>query len=403
MPAVRHRARGRRRPIVVGVVLVALIGLNAPTAAARPMPLGPAQIVTDWPKYHFDVANTGYNHYETTIGPSNVSTLTLAWHYNAGVVPGTPAVARGSLYVSTIFKVGKDTTSAMDATTGALFWKTTRLQYGSPVHGTAYYGGMVYFGTDEGTLHALDAATGRKVWNAAVGPPSDAEISAGTVYVRDGAWGVRALDARTGTLLWKSPFLDIGFAAPTVVGGLVYVGSYNGYVYALDATTGSIVWSYATAGFIEGSSVVVSGGLAYVSSGDMNLYALDATTGALLWKAPLGPQEYNQPLTPALANGVVYAEGDGDLQAFDAGTGAPLWSTPLADGHVGSPVVANGVVYIPGWYQGHIYALDAASGAVIWSYKAGGQVADPVIVNGMLFFGSSDHNLYAFKLPTASR
>lgn len=381
-------------PALPGSHVVEAIGEASGDAASATL-----VVRTDWPKFHFDIDNTGYNPYENVLGPSNVASLTLAWTYHTGAVYGTPAVVGGTAYVTSQSAGETATTSALDAATGSLIWKTKRASYGFPLNGLAYDHGMVFYGTSEGSLHALDAATGHKLWNAIVGGiPSNPEVTGGIVYVGGNFGNVWAFDEQTGTLVWKSAFVDAIYGAPTVSNGLVLVGSTNGNVYGLDALTGSIVWSYQTAGTI-GSSVVVSGGLAYVSSGDMNLYALEATTGTFLWKASLGPQKYITPFTPSVANGVVYAGGNSTVQAFDATSGTPLWSTHVGDDAVKSPIGANGVVYIPGGGQGHLYALDAADGTLLWSFKAGGAVYDPVVVNGMLFVGSVDHNLYAFKLP----
>jgi outer membrane protein assembly factor BamB len=65
--------------------------------------------------------------------------------------------------------------------------------------------------------------------------------------------------------------------------------------------------------------------------------------------------------------------------------------------------VANGVVYFASEYQGGtVYALDASTGALLLQYTTGTggfQLSSPAIVNGMLYIGSEDGDLYAFGLP----
>ena len=141
----------------------------------------------------------------------------------------------------------------------------------------------------------------------------------------------------------------------------------------------------------------------------INLYALDASTGALLWKYATGDGTYS---SPAVANGVVYVgSDDGNVYALNAGTGALLWKYDdrkhyrlLAGGgqwrslcrlrrpqpvrlerqhgrtpvevhnrrqrFTSSPAVANGVVYV-GSGDGNVYALDASTGALLWTYTTG--------------------------------
>jgi outer membrane protein assembly factor BamB len=63
-----------------------------------------------------------------------------------------------------------------------------------------------------------------------------------------------------------------------------------------------------------------------------------------------------------------------------------------------SATVASGVVYV-GSYDGNLYALNAATGAKLWSYHTGNQVfASPTVVNGVVYVGSGDGNMYAFGL-----
>ena len=104
--------------------------------------------------------------------------------------------------------------------------------------------------------------------------------------------------------------------------------------------------------------------------------------------------------SPAVANGVVYiGSDDGNLYALNASTGAKLWS--YNSGHLlekSSPAVANGVVYV-GSSDDKIYALNASTGATLWSYNAGKTlVSSPAVANGMVYVGSTDGEVYAFGL-----
>jgi outer membrane protein assembly factor BamB len=64
--------------------------------------------------------------------------------------------------------------------------------------------------------------------------------------------------------------------------------------------------------------------------------------------------------------------------------------------------VANGVVYV-GSYDSNLYALNASTGAILWSFATGGNViSSPAVANGVVYVGSGDHKVYAFGLPPAS-
>jgi polyvinyl alcohol dehydrogenase (cytochrome) len=117
--------------------------------------------------------------------------------------------------------------------------------------------------------------------------------------------------------------------------------------------------------------------------------ALDAATGELLWQTP-DPSSL-RPLT-------------GDIVH-------PVWGAGLGDGFfgvaIGPMTVAAGVVYGGSFdREGHMYALDAATGQILWSFASGGSVMSaPAIAGGMLFWGSgyqqgfNNNKLYAFGLP----
>ena len=65
--------------------------------------------------------------------------------------------------------------------------------------------------------------------------------------------------------------------------------------------------------------------------------------------------------------------------------------------------MANGIVYV-GSKDHKLYALNAATGKMLWSYTTRGSVdPSPAVVNGMVFEGSLDHNIYAFHLAPALR
>jgi eukaryotic-like serine/threonine-protein kinase len=64
-----------------------------------------------------------------------------------------------------------------------------------------------------------------------------------------------------------------------------------------------------------------------------------------------------------------------------------------------SPAVVNGVVYIGSW-DGNVYALDARTGTKLWNYPTGNPIlSSPAVVNGVVYIGSTDSNMYAFHLP----
>ncbi len=109
------------------------------------------------------------------------------------------------------------------------------------------------------------------------------------------------------------------------------------------------------------------------------------------------------PSSPAIANGVVYFSSgfsDYKVYALNARTGAKLWSSSYGIGDT-PPAVANGVVYVGGGWN--VYALNARTGAKLWSYATGYDVvAPPTVANGVVYIGSYDGNVYALDASTGA-
>jgi outer membrane protein assembly factor BamB len=294
--------------------------------------------------------------------------------------------------------------------------------------------GVLYFGTSEySDLYALDARTGVHLWGAStnlgsVGTPA---VAYGNVYVdvSTGSSGrIFAFNAANGSPLWTGGDGDIP-SEVTVAHNAVYVASshqglqsYSG-LYALDATTGGFVWQYHVHDWGFGGMPSVGNGMVYVEC-DLGFCAFDASTGMLRWgySSPEGFYFF----TASVSNGVVYAGAAldvyngrllslGAVYALDAATGTLLWQTPIAGTlgpednliYPGTPAVADGVVYV-GTYKpedktfGCLYAIDAHTGAHLWQFKTGGSVSSPAVANGVVYFGSDDGNLYALDAKTGT-
>ena len=72
----------------------------------------------------------------------------------------------------------------------------------------------------------------------------------GVVYVGSGDGNVYALNAASGVQLWNYTTGGEVDSSPAVVNGVVYVGSGDGNVYALNATNGAKLWNYTTGSYV---------------------------------------------------------------------------------------------------------------------------------------------------------
>jgi outer membrane protein assembly factor BamB len=120
----------------------------------------------------------------------------------------------------------------------------------------------------------------------------------------------------------------------------------------------------------------------YVTSSN-GLYAFDPTSGAWLWR-------YLAPCTltsPVVAGGLIIVGACSTLYALDAASTTLVWSYQLGGGLDGAPVVSNGTVYASAGGVNAVYALSASTGALLWQspVSVGGAPSQPVLGNGAVF------------------
>jgi len=314
------------------LMIAAAVPATGQTSSATSSP-------ADWTQFLRDNMQR-WNPYETILGVNNVGSLQLKWSYtienNAQVSnSSSPAVVNGVVYLGS----SDHNVYALNAGTGAKLWSfaTGDRVFSSP----AVANGVVFVGSTDSSLYALNASTGAKLWSYATGAGVvfSPAVANGVVYFDSADHNVYALNASTGAKLWSYATPSSPDCSPAVANGIVYIDNGYGTVLALDANTGAEVWSFNTDGdFLEGSFAVANG-VVYACTDNTALYALNASTGAKLWSYSNGAGCYS---APAVANGVVYFL-DGNVNALNASTGVKLWSSPGGDYH-SSPAVANGVV-----------------------------------------------------------
>ena len=231
------------------------------------------------------------------------------------------------------------------------------------------------------------------------------------------------------TVAWRFQTKGRVISSPAVAGGLVVVGSTDGSLYGINRSDGTQRWAFATKGPVM-SSPAVAFGLVYVSSVDGNIYAVDTATGAQQWVfATKGERRFTAPgihgavprtermpdpfdvflSSPTPANGTVYiGSGDQHIYALDARTGALKWSFATGDVVHAAPAVSEGTVYVGSWDR-NLYALDAATGKEKWRYTTGndttiynqiGLASSPAVAGGMVFVGGRDGHFHAVNEKT---
>jgi eukaryotic-like serine/threonine-protein kinase len=302
---------------------------------------------------------------------------------------------------------------------------------GEVISSPAVVDGVVYVGSNDGRLYAIDEATGSLKWKFATGAriASSPAVEDGVVYFGSYDGNFYAVDAATGKVRWKfknagerryaathlhgtlpagetmpDP-LDVYLSSPAVWKGVVYFGSGDGNVYALDAASGAEKWRFQTGDVVHASPAIVDGRL-FVGSWDTYFYALDAGTGVEVWRFKTGddPAIHNQvgiQSSATVVNGVVYFGcRDSKFYALDATTGKQMWMFPNKGSWViTSPVVQDGKVYMATSDTALLHALDAKTGESIYSIKYRWPIfASPSIAGSMLYVAGQDGKLVAIDL-----
>jgi outer membrane protein assembly factor BamB len=366
------------------------------------------------------------------------------WTYQTGsAIWGTPTAGDGRVYV------GSDDNNlyALDAASGELLWKFTT---GDKVRSTpAVSKGIVYFCSDDGSLYAVRTKDGSLAWQVDIHNVAERElfdqnarvfdylqsspvVADGVLYVGSADGNLYALDARRGKLRWTYQTGAMLRATPTVDSGTVYVGNWAGDLYALDAGRGELRWK-AFIAFpvspvylyrpIQSRALVVSGTV-YDASRKASVVALDALTGELQWEYDYGMGLWVES-SPVLVGDTIYigSSGNQSVYVLDSRTGELLSRTPSRTFNLGTPLIVGDVIYVGGivFYAEGTGSPDLRDRSGLIAYRISdrstlteiwrmaipttldpggawsGLASSPVVAGGVIYFGALDGQVYAVQ------
>ncbi len=399
-----------------------------------------------------------------SLDPSNCH---LNWRVHETYTPASPqGVNRGAAYMDgRLFRGTQDgRVLAYDVKTGARLWATTiadpKKGESAPAAPIAWKG-LVYIGNAggdvkgvKGRMYALDAATGKIVWEFYLVPRGPGDVPRGPLAPSplDGStWKNTPGSPITGGATWTSYTLD-----PAT--GLLYVPGgnpapdfataprqgpnlYSGSVVVLDAKTGAyrshmkVVprdwhdWDVSSAPALIRTAA--GRDLLSVAPKDGHLYGFDLATSALIYRNPVTRVE-NADKTFSSAAAVHFCPGsvggaEWNGPAYDPDTNQILtgevdWCTTI---RLKSPrqiqKTANGTPWsgeasinpFDVWgkqdpvfdWAGWLYASDADTGAWIWRVKTNYPIQSGVTptAGGLVFFGDMGGNVYALDASTGQK
>jgi len=247
-------------------------------------------------------------------------------------------------------------------------------QHSSPV----IYENTVYYGSGDGYLYGVNADDGSAKFKYA---SDDLSPIRSTPAVKDhsiffGDWNgkVYGVDLNKNTLLWKiktfdeKPYPNFGpiIYNMLIYGDLLYYGVRNPHMMALDIHTGKEAWSYTdpNGSWIPGNALVSEDVLYMGGSDNHMMLAFDAKSGNLLWTFDATQNIYSQPLL--LNDKIIFT-------TFYSGYGDPKPEK-----------------------EGYLCIVGKTSGKLLKRVEFDDKIiSSPILHDGTLYFGSTNHNLYA--------
>ena len=282
---------------------------------------------------------------------------------------------------------------------------------------------VAYVGSDNGRAYAFNATSGKILWQHLLGGTvilytvsngvvyASADAGSGATSSSSSTGGIYALSASTGKVLWQFHQTTVDIVTIVVSGSMVVAdtaaGGNHSTVIALSSAGGHLLWQRTVASYFP-VLLGISNGIVYTRQqagvgnpgAPSTFSALDPTTGQSLWQLTISGTDGVAGGLPVESNGILYLEtGNGGLYALQAASGAVLWHIagsfspgPSVSPIYLEPILANGLIYAGG--SEGITAYRPSDGSVVWHYQnpirgpiIGPFLPQPVLVSGVLYVG----------------
>jgi serine/threonine protein kinase len=218
-------------------------------------------------------------------------------YYSNGPIRSSPHVAEGHIFI------GSDDAylHAINAHSGRRAW---RVDAGAPARSTPLLvGEHVFFGTEAGDLFCVDLG-GNVKWRfkAKRALTSSPIYANGIIYIGSVDTLLYALDAKSGYIIWRFRMAKATISTPMITDNFIFTGSVDSHIYCVDLHSAKEVWNFATDSQVTSSPITYQDSV-YCGSVDGAMYCLEFRTGRLRWKYQTGGPITG---TPVIANDVLY-------------------------------------------------------------------------------------------------
>ena len=321
-----------------------------------------------------------------------------AWKFKTNHPIYSSAVVAGEIaYVGE----SDSTLYALNIETGKITWKfITKGEIRSEV---SVHNDDLYLLSGDGAVYCLDRKTGKQSWvfktegekkyplfSFADYYQSAPVYENGIIYFGSGDHHIYAVNSLTGKLVWKFKTGSIVHTTPLAHGKKIYAGSFDGNFYCLNTSNGKLIWKFKTVGqtyFPKGEvngSAGIFGKMVFFGARDFNFYALDTAEGFCHWNTRF--QRGWAVTTPVIKDSTLFIGTSDDhlLLAMNPLNGNILWRTDLQYNIFGTPDFSDNMVYV-GTLMGKLFALDRKNGKIVWEFKT-----DAYSANRLKYFKEDD-------------
>ncbi len=357
--------------LAVAIAFLAVLALASTTTA-------------EWPMEGGNGAHTG-EQASGAIGPSE------QWEYETGSeLIAAPSTAYGKLFLGT----SDGMLVVLDEMDGHELW-TIDLE--GTIMATPLVESQTVYVPSGHVLYAFAISNRSVKWSfEAVGDLRASPVLLDNlVYIGSEDKRVYALDKYTGDLVWSLKLDDVVAASPSIDGLTLVVGTESGTVFGIHSLQGEETWR-SDLGSPVSTAACIDRDTAMVGTYGGRVYALDLDDGEQIWSFPPKGSLALDPIltTPVTSSGLAYFGSD-SLYCVEVGSGADVWSYETGDSVRGSPAIVDNYIVF-GCYDGMVRCIDKTTANVVWRFKTDTVFRSGVCIDyDKAYVGGRDGILYA--------
>ncbi len=276
----------------------------------------------------------------------------------------------------------------------------------------AYDSGRVYAADYRGNIIAVDAESGKKLWQV----ESELPLSSGPSVANDFLFigtlegEIYAYSNEDGSLRWKARLSSEVLALPVLHNGIVVARSIDGRVFGFNAETGARVWVYDTSvpllSLRGNSTPAVRAGVAYIGYDGGDLVSIRVSDGSVGWQVQVAESEGRTELErlvdidgnmAMVASDIYVASYKNRMGAVASESGRLLW---FKDVGTTSGLVVDRTNLALSDAEGNLWVLDRRNGATEWKQDIllNRGLTRPAFYDNYVIVGDQDGYLHWFQV-----